>query len=42
MEQSTYHRDVSSEGDITIVMNSLKEDNILGLEGCPIAHHGVE
>ncbi|KAK5815587.1 hypothetical protein F5H01DRAFT_405679 [Linnemannia elongata] len=41
-EQSTYHRDVSSEGDITIVMNSLVEDNILGLEKCPVSHRGVE
>ncbi|KAG0358257.1 hypothetical protein BGX24_006019 [Mortierella sp. AD032] len=41
-EQSTYHRDVSSEGDITIIMNSLEEDNILGLEKCPVAHRGVE
>jgi hypothetical protein len=41
-EQSTYHRDVSPEGDISIVMNSLKEDNILGSENCPAAHRDVE
>ncbi|OAQ22106.1 hypothetical protein K457DRAFT_143585 [Linnemannia elongata AG-77] len=41
-EQSTYHRDVSPEGDISIIMNSLKEDNILGSENCPAAHRDVD
>ncbi|KAG9064438.1 hypothetical protein KI688_003628 [Linnemannia hyalina] len=40
-EESAFHRDVTPEGDILIIMNSLKESNILGVEKCPVAHEGV-
>jgi len=40
-DESAFHRDVTPEGDILIIVNSLKESNILGVEKCPVAHEGV-
>ncbi|KAF9117405.1 hypothetical protein BGW39_002215 [Mortierella sp. 14UC] len=37
-EESTFHRDVTPEGDIAIVLKSLQDSNILGSDKYPAAH----